>query len=940
MTATWYKKTTRPRQLHSIVPCDHVPDKYVGLKLLEAPPCFYPFIFAFVGAMPPKRPPRAKQSTASSCASAEDHAFLHKLHLIQSQIQRVQKGCRYCGHGCFEALKADEQGILDYRRALRMLPKAAQDRDLLWIFGGGVDEPLASVLKESLGIAGEQAGEQTSPTASSNEAGPMEATSPSGCDSPKQTAGLHEITSESDDEPAEPLDPNHSPMPGSSHHEPAEARAEVTSSSSEIPPLVSEDEDEVSQRPPKKRRQYRKRRRKGGHDPSVPVQGILTPKPVLICRKSAAFLIGIGSGRLSRVLCGRADGRTKGMRLPSHASGSRGPLEVCLRFLWRKYHFDAEGLPDKFSIHRHDAESFTIGTQSSPKRTSVPARTASSFHGHDRDEVLEEEERAIADMALYIASTLEPTSMLRFGPGTHGGPTRYIGVMKPIHLYMELEAWCASQSIPKPSFQTLLRALDQCGCIRFRKTAGQHPNCDTCMHYKQRLRSPQSPQQRAVVLEEYCQHILMQWLDRGVDSNSTELSRMCRRMLDMGARLSTMARQSSFWLIRADGVDQAKFRVPRCATKTHAFDKLIRPALHVQGAWCEGFGYHFAVADADMKKDTNNNMEVIARLMESLFKRYGALPLAISLIMDNTSRECKNQKILKFGVKLVALGCVESITFLYPQKGHTHGPLDGTFGQMCVKLSLEEFDDDLGVVAILDDFLRTSGLDAGTRQDAKAYKLDEAAEWVEWAEEVDLTMSALTGPEAPHYFRICRRKHVGADSAHGDGAAEAAASHRAEHRGYQPNGDDVVMIVKDRMASLDVSQIILMLPAADLGRICGLPLQPCGRHPRRPASEADRKKVFDAARAAHSAGAIRDSACDYLTQWSRGIRRRQPRPANYHFLTHRVHSGSEPNEGAYSQPAPQYEPRPVIVAALGGNQDLPVEAEPDSDHDGGPLVIS
>ena len=70
----------------------------------------------------------------------------------------------------------------------------------------------------------------------------------------------------------------------------------------------------------------------------------------------------------------------------------------------------------------------------------------------------------------------------------------------------------------------------------------------------------------------------------------------------MGARLITMARQTSFWLIRAGGVGQARFRVPRCAMKTHSFDKRIRPALHVQGAWCEGFGYHFAVADADLNK--------------------------------------------------------------------------------------------------------------------------------------------------------------------------------------------------------------------------------------------------------------------------------------------------------------------------------------------------
>ena len=69
---------------------------------------------------------------------------------------------------------------------------------------------------------------------------------------------------------------------------------------------------------------------------------------------------------------------------------------------------------------------------------------------------------------------------------------------------------------------------------------------------------------------------------------------------------------------------------------------------------------------------------------------------------------------------------------------------------------------------------------------------------------------------------------MGTLTACGDGAAEAAACHRAEHRGYQPHGDDVVMVVKDRMASLEVSQTILMVPVADLGRLHGLSLQPQG----------------------------------------------------------------------------------------------------------------
>ena len=96
----------------------------------------------------------------------------------------------------------------------------------------------------------------------------------------------------------------------------------------------------------------------------------------------------------------------------------------------------------------------------------------------------------------------------------------------------------------------------------------------------------------------------------------------------------------------------------------------------------------------------------------------------------------------------------------------------------------------MDVVDMLDHLLPTFGLDVGTRDGAKAYTLDEAAEWVKWVEEVDLATSALTGPEAPHYFRICRRKHLGTLTVCGDGTAEAATCHRAEHRGYQPNGND------------------------------------------------------------------------------------------------------------------------------------------------------
>ena len=161
----------------------------------------------------------------------------------------------------------------------------------------------------------------------------------------------------------------------------------------------------------------------------------------------------------------------------------------------------------------------------------------------------------------------------------------------------------------------------------------------------------------------------------------------------------------------------------------------------------------------------------------------------------------------------------------------------------------------------------------------------------------------------------------------------------AARRGYQPNGDDVVMVVKDRMASLEVSQIILMVPAADLGHLHGLTLQPQGTHLRRQASYHDRMRVHDAALMVHHVGAISRKACDYLSHWAQGIRRRLPRPTYYHFLAHRVQGASTPN------PVPlnleeQGHARPVVVAAVGGHHDLPMDTEPDDDCEPGPLVIA
>ena len=62
---------------------------------------------------------------------------------------------------------------------------------------------------------------------------------------------------------------------------------------------------------------------------------------------------------------------------------------------------------------------------------------------------------------------------------------------------------------------------------------------------------------------------------------------------------------SSVLTVIEDGMDQAKFRVPRVLARSHAFEHLIRPALHAQGIWAHGGGDQLAISDSDVCKDAH-----------------------------------------------------------------------------------------------------------------------------------------------------------------------------------------------------------------------------------------------------------------------------------------------------------------------------------------------
>ena len=67
----------------------------------------------------------------------------------------------------------------------------------------------------------------------------------------------------------------------------------------------------------KRKRSYEVRNRTGARGPKIPMQGVVTDKPELVCTKAAHAFLGVGKARVRRVLAGEADGRRRGNRLPN-----------------------------------------------------------------------------------------------------------------------------------------------------------------------------------------------------------------------------------------------------------------------------------------------------------------------------------------------------------------------------------------------------------------------------------------------------------------------------------------------------------------------------------------------------------------------------------------------------------------------------------------------
>jgi hypothetical protein len=302
-----------------------------------------------------------------------------------------------------------------------------------------------------------------------------------------------------------------------------------------------------------------------------------------VCVKAAKALIGIGFSQLYRIKDGLADGRCDGTRRVqgSGITCNATKMPSVLSFLWQLYHSVGEGMPDRFRFKRNDAKTRVLeddgpeglreeaGSESEDP-LQKDSSSCSESEGPLRD--LEEETRCVTAAVLYAESARLPPEAALHGPGMPGGPLRFLPPTRRLHLYWEYQAWCKAKDQPPASFHTFLRAF-QSGRSKLRiRKAGQHAVCDTCIQLKKDIRKATFPGDRQAAIEAYTHHVYDQWLDRQVYAHASELSLQCSQMLAGGYALSSMSRSISQLALIADGIDQAKFRLPRILIKGHALD--------------------------------------------------------------------------------------------------------------------------------------------------------------------------------------------------------------------------------------------------------------------------------------------------------------------------------------------------------------------------------
>jgi hypothetical protein len=288
--------------------------------------------------------------------------------------------------------------------------------------------------------------------------------------------------------------------------------------------------------------------------------------------------------------------------------------------------------------------------------------------------------------------------------------------------------------------------------------------------------------------------------------------------------------------ISIDGMDQAKFKVPRNLKSSSAWDKLWRPTLHVVGAIVYGYYETYCIMDSDQRKDSNMNMTIICILLNLLWDDFKDtphhLPRNLAIGFDNTTRESKNQWFALFLAFLRTAQKFDGTGSQNLTTGHSHNRQDQRFSSAATLLSGAPVLEDPEEFA---DYIRTH-LKPADGHKLKVFVLDQTLDFQSYFASFGIKISGLaathTEPDTNHSWsfvsRETCRKMYGTDL--------EIQCMNPEWEKLEEHDQDTILLCKQFLHSSESSQApLLMMPYSLVvdKTVPEMPLNPRNKLPMR-----------------------------------------------------------------------------------------------------------
>lgn len=301
-------------------------------------------------------------------------------------------------------------------------------------------------------------------------------------------------------------------------------------------------------------------------------------------------------------------------------------------------------------------------------------------------------------------------------------------------------------------------------------------------------------------------------------------------------------RHQGFLKLMLDGMDQAKFSMPRARKLqgTSDYGKAWKANCHVVGCILWGIAEIYFLLPMDSAKDSSMQCTLVGRALD-LAKKFlhsisEELDLADNLVIaiDNTAREGKNQVFAQF-CAWMASQLFASVEVQFMQVSHTHNELDQRFSTMArvVKRaeSIQSLDD-------LHGFLEQNMTPAAGRM-MHVEVVKNTFHFNSWLSRMtDCQISGLTSTRkegANHLWRFCRREFLGQDTV------------ECEHDHWKKDGEhpqDIIAVFKQFMSDAERSQNPqLIMPVKVWQSLKKDDLKPHHRNPLGPTTIAEFRKT-------------------------------------------------------------------------------------------------